>query len=511
MQIEVLFQKDGKDTLEENIKLAFRNKPKKAYFFCGNLRDTGFKILEDEIIDSDVKLYFAIGIDKKNTTRNMLEELLKYTENVYYYSNNGLSEFSNNISIFEYSKYAVMYIASTKMSESGLKDDISIFFKVTYSLEDDIQNKEYKSNLKSIINVIEKEKFIKLDKEKIEELVEQKEIFTTRQYVHNILSISELLEKDNEKGKENKNVQKEEVAEDVFKSNIEIPKVDLSDSDIDIGDIDISEVEEKEEKTDAYDISKDKKDNENDIEVDFQNEKEFVPEKLIDESTVAKQNESKYDDDISTEDEHYDETLDDFEYDENDALDINNMLFSKSDLKLDMDSIEEEEKNKENLQNKEETLQVKKVNLSNISNFIYEMPSKGTKVKDANFLKIPNYIQTTIPEFFELSTKGKNIEIDGNMYKVRVIKLEVVDVKNNKKYIDREAKLMHKVGQSYFTINTDVLKNINYEENDIARIIKLSTDIYHIEIISKDMQEYKLWSKVCTQKFKSTTRKYGMM
>ena len=139
------------------------------------------------------------------------------------------------------------------------------------------------------------------------------------------------------------------------------------------------------------------------------------------------------------------------------------------------------------------------------------MPSKGTKAQDANLLKIPNYIQTTIPDFFELSSKGKNMEIDGNVYKVRVIKLEIVDVKNNKKYTDREARLMHKVGQSYLTINTDVLKNINYEENDIARIIKLSTDIYHIEIISKDMQEYKLWSKVCTQKFKSTTRKYGMM
>ncbi|MNP74701.1 hypothetical protein D3C76_1716220 [compost metagenome] len=52
---------------------------------------------------------------------------------------------------------------------------------------------------------------------------------------------------------------------------------------------------------------------------------------------------------------------------------------------------------------------------------------------------------------------------------------------------------------------------MSYSNKDIARIIKLSSDIYHIEIISKDMQEYKLWSKLCNQSLKSTDRKYGMM
>ena len=48
-------------------------------------------------------------------------------------------------------------------------------------------------------------------------------------------------------------------------------------------------------------------------------------------------------------------------------------------------------------------------------------------------------------------------------------------------------------------------------EKDIARIIKLSSDVYHIEIISQDMQEYNIWEKLCNQKFKASTRKYGMM
>ena len=68
-----------------------------------------------------------------------------------------------------------------------------------------------------------------------------------------------------------------------------------------------------------------------------------------------------------------------------------------------------------------------------------------------------------------------------------------------------------KVIESKHLGNDTIFKKYNVFENDIIRIIKLAGDIYHIEIIPKDMQEYKLWSKICNQKFKSTTRKYGMM
>ena len=80
-----------------------------------------------------------------------------------------------------------------------------------------------------------------------------------------------------------------------------------------------------------------------------------------------------------------------------------------------------------------------------------------------------------------------------------------------KKYTDRNAKISYKVGQSYVSIISDVFKNVDYVEFDIARIIKLDSKVYHIEIITSDMQEYKLWSKLCNQDFKSSARKYGMM
>ena len=84
MKFDLLMQNEENNLSSEIVK-AFESKPKKAYFFIGNLKDTGFRILEEEIIDTKTKLYFALGIDKKNTTRVILEDVLRYTNDVYVY------------------------------------------------------------------------------------------------------------------------------------------------------------------------------------------------------------------------------------------------------------------------------------------------------------------------------------------------------------------------------------------------------------------------------------------
>ena len=89
----IILQANSENTLANKLNEAFNEKPKKAYFFCGSLKENGFKIIEDELIDSEVKSYFIIGIDKKNTTKIMLEDLLRYTNDVYIYSNNQTNEF----------------------------------------------------------------------------------------------------------------------------------------------------------------------------------------------------------------------------------------------------------------------------------------------------------------------------------------------------------------------------------------------------------------------------------
>lgn len=514
MQLSLIMQKNNEDTLAKKITACFEKKPKKAYFFFGNLKENGFKILEEELIDTTTKYYFVIGIDKKNTTRVMLESILDYSKDVYYYSNNGLVEFTSNICIFEYTNEVYMYVGSSNMSESGISDDLSIYSEIIFDLKEKDEKANYKAQLKELTKKVETEEFTKLNKSEIDRLVDEKEIFTTRQYNHNVKSISELL--GSSKNETKKEISKEEI-DDVYIQDKEIPKVDLSDLSL---DIDLSDVEDIVIPVEETEKKENKKEETKDIEVTY-NEEDFNAMSSLDEineliSYTKEENQNENEDEVKLDvnNEFYDASMADDVIDTDEPIDLNDMLFSKADVKLDFESLKKEEKEtkkKNEFDEEEELVQVKKVNLNNVSNFIFELPSRPAKEQDQNVIKIPNYIRTMIPEFFGFNEKVKNIEINGVIHKIRDIKIEVVDAKTGAKYTDRNAKITYKNGQSYITYTSDTFKNIIYSEKDIVRIIKLASDIYHIEIIAKDMQEYKLWSKICNQKFKSATRKYGMM
>lgn len=78
----------------------------------------------------------------------------------------------------------------------------------------------------------------------VDVLQENKEIFTTKQYVHNVKSISELLGKEPTIKPEKKQMSKNEI-EDIYVSNIEIPKIDIDEDDLGLDDIDISGVDDE--------------------------------------------------------------------------------------------------------------------------------------------------------------------------------------------------------------------------------------------------------------------------
>ena len=185
------------------------------------------------------------------------------------------------------------------------------------------------------------------------------------------------------------------------------------------------------------------------------------------------------------------------------------MLFSKADVKLDIKSSKNKSSNKnEKDQEDENVVKVKKVNLNNITNLIFEVSAKNSKEEGA--VRVPNYVRTIIPEFFGLDD-AESEEINGTVYKVKHINLEIIDAKSNEKYMDKEAEITYKPRQSYLTFLSEKLSNVEYDEDDIVRIIKLSENEYHMEIINKKMQEYKVWSKLCNQKFRTSTKKFGMM
>lgn len=485
MQINIIMQKENENTLASAISSCLSENAKKAYFFVGNFKETGYKILEEDFIDIKTKLFFAIGIDKRTTTRSMLEGLLEYSDNVYYYSNNNLTEYVSNICVFEYSDKACVFVSGSNISESGIQTDLSLYTKIVYDLKDTRDKQEYKAQLKELQKVFELEGFSKLDKKAIEQLVENKEIFSTRQYNHSVMSISELLGKKDKKEEVKPEVVKE-VDEETYNKDVEIPKIDLSDISI---DIDIPEEDVV--------ISK----NNEDIAIDYEEEKITLPddiEKYEEEQNVIDKNNKLYD-----------ESMENDEIDFNETLDINDMLFSKADVKLDVDSKKAKKKTtKKSKVEEESVIKTKKVNLNNVSNFIFEVSAKNSK--EDGIIKIPNHIRTMIPEFFGLD-ESESEEVNGVVCKVKHIMLEVVDAKTNEKYVDENAMITYKSKQSYLSFVSSILNNVSYDENDIVRLIRLSDNEYHIEIINKKLQEYKVWSKLCNQTFRASTKKFGVM
>lgn len=486
MQVNVILQKENENTLASVISSSLEKNAKKAYFFIGNFKDTGFKVIEESLIDIKTKLFFVIGIDKKATTRSMLEGLLNYSNDVYYYSNNNLVEYVSSLIVFEYTDKAEMYVGAANISESGIQSDISLYTKITYDLDNSEDKKAYKDEIKKLQKIVEEDGFAKLDKDKIKILVEQKEIFSTRQFNHSVMSISELIGKAQmaKQKDDDTNTLKDEQLD--FSKAVEIPKVDLNNSDIEV-DIDIP-VEE----------------NKNNEEVEDSSIKIEVPK---DETvTIPKEEYNEYEE--NNEETKADEN-DDIDYDK--TLDINDLLFSKADLKLDITDEKRKKKSKkkeENPQEEDSIVKVKKVNLNDITNLIFELSAKNSKETDA--IRVPNYIKKMIPTFFNVDDSDSQ-EIDGVVCKVKKINLEIVDVKNNEKYKDEDAVIAYKPGQSYVRFISNKLNNILYNEKDIIRIIKLDDTNYHMEIIDKGMQEYHVWKKLCTQTFRQSDKKYGMM
>lgn len=475
MQINLIVQKNNKNTLYQSFSNNLEN-AKKVYIVSGSVKESGFELLEECLIDTKIKSYFFIGIDKKNTTKNMLESMLKLSKEVYCYNNNLEVEFDSNVIIIEEAKLARMYVFSSNLSDLSMNENISLYTEIVFDLLKSDDKTEYKNKVKEILNFINDENFFLLSNEMISDLIENKEIFSTKQYNHSVMSISELLNKKSEK----LSVENTAISEEI--KDVEIPKIDLSDIDLDIELPDIDKEKINDEPKEEIKIELSKCD---EIYENTQNEEI--------ESLEFDQNES-----MQIEGENY--------FNSEDTLDINNLLFEKADIKL-----EKQDEKKDDVIKNEEKLEVKKLNLNNISNLILELPARPSKGKDLKNIKVPNYIKQMIPDFFCLNSNAKSESIDGNMYKYRDINIEIIVAKTGEKFTDRQAKLMQKQGQTYITFTTSAFENVDYSEGDILRIIKLSDEIYHIEVISSDMSEYKIWSKVCNQKMKSSERKYGMM
>ncbi len=493
MKLELKVQKDGVNTLKEEVLKHSNSKLEKMYLVMGNVKESGYDVIEEALIDLKAKTNIVMGIDKKNTTKKILDNIVTYSKNVSVWDNNEDNELNANVFVFEYEDEACVYTFAGDITDSVLETDTTMYTYITYDLIKD--KKEYAAFIDTLTKEL-KDKVEKLTKAKIAELSENKKIFSSRQYLHNVPSIAELLGNKETAKKETREEVEEETKQDYVEDE-ELPKVelnkfkdvafeiDLSDMDISIDDISVGLVGETKKK---------------DAKVEKKEEHVLdLTEALEQEANLGVEAEEVA---LVEEEEEY--VVSD------EIIDLEELLFEKETVKLDKKKVEKKIK-KEAKEKEENKPASKKIDLTKVSNIIMELPKKATKGRDADAVKVPTYIREMIPDFFDVMENATLVEREDGKYKEVKIKLEVIDVNSGEKHMDNEAMLSHKLGQTYVTFESRKLINVNYEELDIARVIKLSKDSYHIEIIPSHMEEYNLWKKMCTNTFRGSSRQYGLM
>ncbi|MEG0074159.1 MAG: hypothetical protein RR751_06665 [Clostridia bacterium] len=511
MKIDWLIQKDGENTIGKKIEEAFAKKPEKVYMFLGTLKDDGFEILENGLVGSKAKVVVVTGYDRKNTTKIMLEGLLKYTDELYGYNNNKEVSLDANVILFKYKQAASVYVYSGNTSEGGIKDNISLYTHIIYDFEMLSDKEEYKKLIAQIKDFVADEKIVKIiDKAEITNLSNEKEIFTQKIYNHQVKSVAELLASHKSATKATKNEPLEEVPE--------IKDINLED--FAFSNIDIDFEEDEEIPVSIFDFEEDS----SDIEIP---EEEYASEKIVSESGYLDPDDVdviNLDDVVLEDDDLSDE-----------VIDLESVIFSKPSMRMKRETVkelkDEKEKEAEREKKREEEkerkavegdvpsdefldqeiqLVSKKINLKNVSTLIMQLPKQMTKGKEKNCIKVPNYVKDLIPQFLDM-TKASSVKVDKDKYKIKDIEIDIMDIEENVKYEDKEAKLSQKAGQTYIAFASDVIGNVEIEENSIARILKTGDGKYSIEIVPVNSNEYPIWKKVCNLTFRGSTRKYGVM
>ena len=131
----------------------------------------------------------------------------------------------------------------------------------------------------------------------------------------------------------------------------------------------------------------------------------------------------------------------------------------------------------------------------NMTTLIIEAGKPLAKVKEVKEIRIPRSLAVLMPEYLNVETEKQ-------------INLDIVDNKTNREYSE-EAKIYDN-GKG-FSISSPKLSELNIEENDVIRIIKIDNEKYKIEIIRNSTDEYNVWERYCTNTIKGTKRRFGII
>lgn len=486
MNIEILTQpilSNGSPFIlgEEIVKLLSKKKPKtkEISFMFSLAKSNAIDMLKPaltEFIGNGGVVNFYVDSDKRFLTNPLIQELIDLGCNIYTYMNpEGTTEFQYRGIIVESTKSSDVYLTSGNLSLTGLYNSYNIITHISYDISKDKEKyNEFKNNIlcEALVN-----NFVKLSTETLPKIIDTIKKSTS------IPSISDFAKNDFSKADTN------------FTS-----KIDLSEPNI------------------AIEIDDD---------VDFliPQESPVKPksEKKID-SAVTQKSESTISIDASAPIVEY--TSEPIYYGADEAIDVENLLF-ESKMKSVISStakpiktnafssdnliVEENKNQSEELTNESNVVTKKITSVSKTSIFMFESPKITHKGACAEEIKIPIYIRDLLPEFWGWP---ESYEVTGNQAKIksRICTFKIIDTMDPENIVeDKAAKLFQRVDESSFSIYSYELKKLDIEENDIIRLIKENDSCYTCEIIRKNAKEYQIWEQFCTQNFKNSSRKYGIM
>ena len=142
------------EKLNEKLKETFDE----AYIFSGFAKDSGIYYLLPSLEDSGIgEITIALGIDNKNTSKDMLLKILNTGAKLRIYMNDDNSKAETRAYVFKKKNgNSYVYLSAAKLSEGGLLENESLVTEIIYSkeekdlLDDLIQKLMIESGFKNI-------------------------------------------------------------------------------------------------------------------------------------------------------------------------------------------------------------------------------------------------------------------------------------------------------------------------------------------------------------------------
>lgn len=164
----------------------------RIWLFAGFVKDSGLDCLLEGVQkarENGTVIECILGVDKKNTSKDMLLKLLNLGCKIRFHINDDDSKLETRVYAFESdTSESYIYLTGAKLSEGGLKENLALVTEIKYSVN---EKKEFNKIKLSIENGINNEKFEILSEERLKELASTGEIMA-RITERKIPSISEL-------------------------------------------------------------------------------------------------------------------------------------------------------------------------------------------------------------------------------------------------------------------------------------------------------------------------------